>query len=296
MEALKADPALTFEVMRRMGSLENIEKKLTPDEQKEFDKLRSMLALIVSKDLQVRGHFGTVNSFHRENDSELVQNHAAIAEQKASMMIYDREVAEITYSTLNHSKEFHASASGQAIGTGVMENMPTGKFIMIDTDTKFVRGIDGSYSIVTPYSVEVIPPEKSKIAIGYISVASEFDGLGLISGLHETLQSHANHPILSKMKDGVSRIEKCNLIKHFADVLGVDGYNENADTPKALMNSIRNCLPFGKSFWELAQERGLTRPDGTINPLAIGQTFETKRAKTAENSAVPKSEKAAIAA
>lgn len=97
-----------------------------------------------------------------------------------------------------------------------------------------------------------------------------------MGGLHETLQSYWNSPVLAKMKDGVSNREQCNLIKHYASALGIQGYNELADTPDALVQSIKNSLPIGTSFWELAKNRGLLRNDGTINPIALGKTFEVQ--------------------
>lgn len=97
-----------------------------------------------------------------------------------------------------------------------------------------------------------------------------------MGGLHETLQSYWNSPVLAKMKDGVSNREQCNLIKHYASALGIEGYNQLADTPDALVQSIKNSLPIGTSFWELAKNRGLLRKDGTINPLALGKTFEVQ--------------------
>lgn len=63
------------------------------------------------------------------------------------------------------------------------------------------------------------------------------------------------------------------LIKHFAHALGPIAYDEKADSPDALMRSIKNNLPIGTSFWELAHQNGLLRMDGTINPIAIARTF-----------------------
>ncbi len=57
------------------------------------------------------------------------------------------------------------------------------------------------------------------------------------------------------MKDGVSKKEECNLIKHYAHALGIIDYRKNIDEPEALIESIKNCLPLGKSFWQLAHER-----------------------------------------
>lgn len=136
-----------------------------------------------------------------------------------------------------------------------------------------MRQPDGSCIIATEHSTQIIPPNRANIAIGYISSAHRFGGLDLLSGLREVLQTSSSNPILARLRDGVSAREECLLIKHFAQALGPIPYNDTADTPEALMRSIKNNLPIGTSFWELAHRNGLLRTNGTINPTAIAKTF-----------------------
>jgi len=171
-------------------------------------------------------------------------------------------------STQNNSKSYNS------VDIDAIQRLPAGTPFQIDTSTIFTMGSNGSCSIITPYSIQIIPPEKTQIALGYIAVAKVFPGLDLMGGLHEALQSCYRHPVLAKMKDGVSKKEQCNLIKHYASALGIHGYNQNVDTPEALIQSIKNSLPIGTNFWELANNNGLLRPNGTINPLALGKTFQ----------------------
>ncbi|MDD2745775.1 MAG: hypothetical protein PHU93_04520, partial [Candidatus Gracilibacteria bacterium] len=273
-EKLMNSAALRDELMNRIGgNMEWLEKQLTEQEKKQLWRLQSDMVSLIKEDLLTRQKFGTMGSYHTDNQKELRTFHPALAAQREALEIKNYDISNALYQDLSTQKNYMSSGS---INVQSIQNLPAGTPFQLDTNTIFTLSTNGSCSIITPYSIQIIPPEKTNIALGYISAARIFPGLDFMGGLHETLQSYWNSPVLAKMKDGVSNREQCNLIKHYASALGIEGYNQLADTPDALVQSIKNSLPIGTSFWELAKNRGLLRKDGTINPLALGKTFEVQ--------------------
>lgn len=260
-ELLISDRGLRIAFLKQIS---HVHPNLSPKERKYLYQLVHEINISIEEEQRTLEVFGKYNpdQYQQEVRDELKINHPKLA-NKIEIEEGVQRKPTIERTTENESREAQKWASnyqlnyrtGQTFDAQSISQMQVGKPIKMSEDTTIVLRKNGSCTVVTPYSKETIPPEKANIAIGFISVAKIFPGLDFMDGLHEALQSYSTNPLLSKMKDGCSKREECNLIKHYAELLGIAGFNENADTPDALVQSIKNCIPLGESFTGLARKK-----------------------------------------
>jgi hypothetical protein len=272
VQMLMENQVLRFDFLKCYLKSEN---KLTKEEEKQVTSLAEKLSILLRRDILPYRALGSldIKEFNRDIEQEFKQKQPELALRREERKKAEersggsagtradtgnRTASDSQYSDERAGSDRWSNAGSMTyVGGQDIASLPVGKRVRIDEDTSIVLRRSGSVSIFSQYSNETmtIPPAKAKIALGFISVAKIFPGLDFMGSLREVLQSNASHPLLSKMKDGSTNRERCDLIKFFSETLGITGYNANADTPEALIQSIKNCLPIGKSFPELAREK-----------------------------------------
>jgi hypothetical protein len=102
--------------------------------------------------------------------------------------VYTSRNSDTIYSSEREAKAYEQGSQSPLVNYASMENfdarevskLPAGTQIQLENNLIFTKGYDGSSTIITPYSVETIPPEKTNIAIACITVAKIFPGLDFI--------------------------------------------------------------------------------------------------------------------
>ncbi len=116
----------------------------------------------MKEDLRTRQEFGTINAYHTDNRKELRTIHPALAAQREALEIKNYDVSNALYQDLGAQKNYKSSGS---IDVQTIQNLPAGTPYQLDTQTIFTLSTNGSCSIITPYSIQIIPPEKTNIAL-----------------------------------------------------------------------------------------------------------------------------------
>ncbi len=171
---------LQFSLLRLISKYLTEQKDaITPTEADQLRQLQQQIANLVGFELKTRTTLGTAATFLDDMKSGLHANYPEVYE------IYASRNSENQSTNERVTKAHESTTEPPMVHYQSIENfdarevskLPAGTQIQLENDLIFSKGYDGSSCIITPYSIEIIPPEKTHIAIACISVAKIFPGL-----------------------------------------------------------------------------------------------------------------------